>query len=272
MKTLLICHEGALLNREGLSRWLASFSDLVGVIILHDSRHRIWGQLRREIKRVGPLRFLDVAAFRIYYRLFLSQADSLWETRKLAELQSLYPEIRADIPILHTASPNTSEVEQFIRETSPDIMIARCKMLLKESIFSIPTHGTFVLHPGICPEYRNSHGCFWALVKDDLNNIGMTLLRIDKGVDTGPVYGYYSYKFDERSESHTIIQQRVVFENLEALRAKLVVICAGAAIPLDSSGRSSATWGAPWLTAYLSWKRKARQRSKCGSFHSITTM
>jgi len=272
MKTLLICHEGALLNREGLSRWLASFSDLVGVIILHDSRHRIWGQLRREIKRVGPVRFLDVAAFRIYYRLFLSQADSLWETRKLVELQSLYPEIRADIPILHTASPNTSEVEQFIRETSPDIMIARCKMLLKKSIVSIPTHVTSVLHPGICAEYRNSHGCFWALVKDDLNNIGMTLLRIDKGVDTGPVYGYYSYKFDERSESHTIIQQRVVFENLEALRAKLVDICAGAAIPLDSSGRSSATWGAPWLTAYLSWKRKARQRSKCGSFHSITTM
>jgi len=271
MKTLLICHEGALLNREGLPRWLASFSDLVGIIILHDSRRRICGQLRREIKRVGLVRFLDVAAFRIYYRLFLSQTDSLWETRKLTELKSLYPEIRAGIPILHTASPNTSETEQFIRKTSPDIMIARCKMLLKESIFSVPTHGTFVMHPGICPEYRNSHGCFWALVKGDLNNVGMTLLRIDKGVDTGPVYGYYGYRFDERSESHTIIQQRVVFENLDALKSKLLDIYAGTAIRLDTSGRQSATWGAPWLTAYLSWKRKARQRSKCGSFRSITT-
>ncbi len=272
MKTLLICHEDADLNREGLSRWLASFSDLVGVIILRDSRRRIWRRLRREIKRVGIIRFLDVAAFRIYYRLFLSQTDRRWERRKLTELKSLYPEIRDDIPIFHTANPNTSEMEQFIRKVSPDIMIARCKILLKESIFSIPAQGTFVMHPGICPEYRNSHGCFWALAKSDLNNVGMSLLRIDRGVDTGPIYGYYSYEIDERGDSHVIIQHRVVFDNLDALKNKLLDICAGSASPLDTSGRLSATWGAPWLTAYLRWKWKARQRSKCGSFRSITTM
>lgn len=272
MKTLLMCHEDAILNREGLSRWLASFSDLVGVIILHDSRRRLYHHLRREIRRVGAARFLDVAAFRIYYRLFLSQKDRLWETRMLTELRRLYPEISPDVPVLHTAHPNSSETELFIRKTSPDIMIARCKMLLKESVFSIPARGTFVMHPGICPEYRNSHGCFWALVRNDLNNVGMTLLRIDKGVDTGPVYAYYSYRFDEQRESHIVIQHRVVFDNLGALAVKLLEIATGVAVPLDTSGRLSATWGAPWLTAYLRWKWKARQRSKCGSYRSITTM
>jgi hypothetical protein len=30
-------------------------------------------------------------------------------------------------------------------------MIARCKTLLAGRIFTIPTVGTFVMHPGICP-------------------------------------------------------------------------------------------------------------------------
>ena len=51
------------------------------------------------------------------------------------------------------------------------------------------------MHPGICPEYRNAHGCFWALANRDLNKVGMTLLRIDKGVDTGPTFGYYTYPY-----------------------------------------------------------------------------
>jgi methionyl-tRNA formyltransferase len=83
------------------------------------------------------------------------------------------------------------------------------------------------MHPGICPEYRNAHGCFWALANGDSARVGMTLLKIDKGVDTGPVYGHYTYPYDERHESHVVIQHRVVFENLEALREKLEHIAAG---------------------------------------------
>ena len=86
----------------------------------------------------------------------------------------------------------------------------------------------------------------------------MTLLRIDKGVDTGPVYGYYSYPYDEARESHVVIQYRVVMENLRELEKKLVEIYDGEAMPLDTSGRESAVWGQPWLTSYLKWKRRAR--------------
>jgi len=32
VKTLLICHHDAVLDRIGLARWLASFSELVGVV------------------------------------------------------------------------------------------------------------------------------------------------------------------------------------------------------------------------------------------------
>lgn len=262
MKTLLICHEEAKLDQKGIARWLASFSNLVGIIVLQETKRQIWGHIRREVKRVGIIRSFDVIAFHTYYKLFLAKRDKIWLDQKLNELYGIYPEIPKDISILHAHSPNTPEAEQFIRKLSPDIMIARCKTLLKENIFSIPSRGTFIMHPGICPEYRNAHGCFWALANDDLNKVGMTFLKVDAGVDTGLIYGYYSYNYDEVNESHMIIQRRIILENLESLQTKVIEIYAGRAVPLDTSGRPSATWGQPWLTSYLKWKCKARMRHK----------
>jgi methionyl-tRNA formyltransferase len=262
MNTLLICHDGAQLDQVVLARWLNSFSNLVGIVIIQEPRNRLWRRVRREIDRVGTFRFLDVLAFRLYYRCLLATKDERWERQELREKCLVYGNIPPDTAILKTSSPNTQATESFIRRLNPDLVLARCKVLLKESIFSIPAKGTFVMHPGICPEYRNAHGCFWALANRDLNKVGMTLIRIDKGVDTGPAFGYYSYPFDEVHESHVVIQHRVVLENLDALRSKFLEIFKGAAIPLKTSGRPSAAWGQPWLTKYMEWKSSAKKISQ----------
>jgi hypothetical protein len=258
IKTLLLCHDGARLDQEGLAGWLASFTTLAGIVVLRERRQRVWKRIRREIKRSGPIRFLDVLAFRLYYRVYLAARDRRWEERKLEELRRSYP-LPAEVPVLITHSPNSPEAAAFITAQAPDMMIARCKSLLREDIFSIPGKGTLVMHPGVCPEYRNAHGCFWALANGDLERVGMTLLKVDKGVDTGPVYGYYGCSIDELNETHVIVQARVVLENLPALEDKLREIERGEAKPIDTTGRHSATWGQPWLTAYLRWKRRARR-------------
>jgi hypothetical protein len=262
MRTVLICHEEDRLNRIGLARWLASFTDLAGIIALRETNQRFLRRVRREVKRVGAMRFPDVLAMRLYYGLFLAAKDRAWEEARLAELCRRYPDIGPQTRVLTTPSPNSPEAEQFLKEIQPGIIVARCKQLLNERIFRLAAQGTFVMHPGVCPEYRNAHGCFWALANRDLQRVGMTLLRIDRGVDTGPVYGYYTYPFDERSESHIVITHRVVFDNLDALQIKLREIHQGCAQPLDTSGRKSQTWGQPWLTRYLAWKRAARRSSR----------
>jgi hypothetical protein len=259
MKTLLICHDGAHLDQVVLAGWMNSFSNLVGIVIIQEPPSRIWRRAWREIKRVGALRFLDALAFRFYYSIFLAGKDRRWERQELREKCLIYGDIATDTAILKTLSPNTQETEAFIRKMNPDLVLARCKVLLKEGVFSIAAKGTYVMHPGICPEYRNAHGCFWALANRDLNRVGMTLLRIDKGIDTGPVFGYYTYSFDELHESHIVIQHRVVLENLDALRSKFLEIFNRTAIPLNATGRPSATWGQPWLTKYLKWKYRARR-------------
>jgi hypothetical protein len=266
MRTLLICHDGAALDQVGLARWMASYSRLSGIVVISETNHRIWKRVRREVKRVGIGRFLDVLAFRLYYRLVHAARDLRWEKRLLAQLNERYPD-RGSVPILYTPSPNSSEALEFIRSAAPDIMIARCKTLLKEEVFSSPSVGTFVMHPGICPEYRNAHGCFWALANADTSHIGMTLLRIDKGVDTGAVYGYFTCDFDEVRDTHAVIQSRVVFDNLDALRLKLEEIYSGSAQTIDTTGRASATWGQPWLSRHLMWKWRARRGRKKNESH-----
>jgi hypothetical protein len=199
---------------------------------------------------VGFVRFLDVLAFRAYRCVAQAAADRRWEAAALGRLRAEFP-APPSAPELVVASPNSPEAEAFIRGRAPDLVVARCKTLLAARIFSIPPHGTYVMHPGICPEYRNAHGCFWALANGDPDNVGMTLLRIDRGVDTGPVYGYFRVAADPARESHTITQHRTVLEHLVPIRDTLVGIVEGRARPLDTRGRRSAAWGQPWLSAYL---------------------
>jgi methionyl-tRNA formyltransferase len=258
---VLVCHAESRLNREGIARWLASFTDLAGMIVIEERSSHAWARVRREIKRVGLLRFLDVIAFRLYYRLALAGADGRWLERQLERLAERQGDVPATMEVLRTADPSSPEAEAFLRRIAPDLMVARCKRILKERVFSIPRLGTFVLHPGICPQYRNAHGAFWALAERDLGHVGMTLLKVDRGVDTGAVYGYYSYDFDEARESHVVIMTRLVLENLDRLRDTLLDIHDGVAAVVDTTGRPSAVWGQPWLTRYLRWKREARRRT-----------
>ena len=188
--------------------------------------------------------------------------DAADEQRILERVSSEYPPLSEDLPVVETERANSNEVGRFLRNIQPDLMIARCKVILKPEIFQIPRLGTFVMHPGICPEYRNAHGCFWALAERDLQNVGMTLLKVDKGVDTGPTYGYFSYPYDECAESHIVIQHRTVFDNLHQLRDKLLEIEQGSAGTINTAGRKSGAWGQPWLTRYLAWKNAARKRAK----------
>jgi hypothetical protein len=262
LRTVLICHGDDALNREGLARWLGSWTRLAGVVVIDEPSQRLWRRVKREVRRVGLLRFLDVLAFRLYYRLFLQRRDRRWEEQALAELCRTYPALGPDTQVLHTPSPNTPQTEAFLRTLAPTLVVARCKTLLRSGIFTIPERGTFVMHPGICPEYRNAHGCFWALARDDGANVGMTLLQIDKGIDTGPVYGYFHCAHDETADSHVVIQHKVVFANLDALRERLRAIAAGSARPLETAGRASGEWGQPWLTAYWAWQRRARRRKR----------
>ena len=257
---VLICHQQDQLDSVGLAAWLASTMRLAGIVEIQDGTAKKWRAARREIQRSGLLGFADVLAFRAYARLRLARPDADWADAELARLRERYPVSLSKIPKRVVRDPNCEAARSFIKRLAPDLIVARCKFILKPDVFNLARAGTYALHPGICPEYRNAHGCFWALANRDLDRVGMTLLRIDRGVDTGPVLLHATCSFDEVRESHNVIQRRVVFENLERIGQALLATASGhPPVPVDTSGRASAAWGQPRLTRYWRWKRAARR-------------
>src|SRR5262245_6514142 len=121
MRTLLICHVEAALDREGLVRWLGSFSTVVGTVVIREPAGRRRRRIVREFKRVGFGRFLDVLAFRLHYALTAARADRGWERRELDRLRARFPAPPNAAEIV-VDSPNTPAAEQFIRDGQPDLV------------------------------------------------------------------------------------------------------------------------------------------------------
>ena len=211
---------------------------LAGIVQIAGDRARQWRVARREIARRGIVSFVDTLAFRVYSQLRLAREAAAWSRSELERLRARYPVALDNIPTLRVADPNDPSAQAFIAALAPDLIIARCKFILKPAVFELARHGAYAIHPGICPEYRNAHGCFWALTRRDLQRVGMTLLRIDRGVDTGPVLLQATVPFDEVRESHHVIQGRVVFENLDRIGNALLTVARGQPTEwIDTTGR-----------------------------------
>lgn len=258
ISTVLICHADEPLHTDGVARWLHASTELRGIVLIREPGRLFWRRVRREWKRSGTVGLLDVLAFRIFYRLRLRGQDRAWHASTLAALRDRWPSVPSAVPTIEVSTPNAPEAEAFIRALAPDAALALCKHILAPRIFELPRAGTFVCHPGVAPEYRNAHGCFWAMASGDFERVGMTMLRVDRGVDTGPIFGYFSYPFDASRESHIEVQNRVLLDNLDGVAALLERIVAGEAEPIPVDGRASGAWGQPRLSSYARLRRRLR--------------
>lgn len=80
---------------------------------------------------------------------------------------------------------NSKATAQLIADCEPDLMFVCGAPILKESIFSIPKHGSINFHFGYSPKYRGHHCLLWPFIHGDYENLAGTFLKIDKGIDTG---------------------------------------------------------------------------------------
>ena len=58
--------------------------------------------------------------------------------------------------------------------------------IIPEKLLSVPSLGTICYHPSILPRHRGASAINWAIIQGDTRT-GLTILWVDKGIDTGPV-------------------------------------------------------------------------------------
>ena len=80
------------------------------------------------------------------------------------------------------------EFIRFLYSWSPDVgLVAGFSSIISEEIFSIPKLGMFNQHAGRLPEYRGGSPINWQIINDE-PLLGATLIKIDSGIDTGPIF------------------------------------------------------------------------------------
>jgi folate-dependent phosphoribosylglycinamide formyltransferase PurN len=239
--------------------WAASRFPFDGFIVIKKSRPW-WGEyLWRRARRLGWKKVFDEVLLRVYWLLFRRRSDH-------AQLRTLMSEVQHDIPASYSRPPvywvddiNSDEAVELLKNLRPDVCVLMVHPILKEKIFSLPPLGMLVFHPGLTPEYRGPHSAFWATLNNEFWGIGWSLLRLNKGIDTGKVLAQDSARtVDPLRESHVIMQHKAHVEGLPGVVETLRRLERGEAPEISTAGRRSTNYTHPGFTDYLKMRKTLR--------------
>jgi len=132
---------------------------------------------------------------------------------------------RRGIPYLRVTPRNLPELRTLLARLQPDVgCIASMNRLLPEDCFSVPRHGFINFHPSLLPRLRGPNVWFWQYHEMDTQG-GATIIRIDRGEDTGDVLRQESFPVPlglrpERLQEQAIaVGTRLMLATLDDLEA-----------------------------------------------------
>jgi len=177
-----------LTNNSGSAKFIANSLNQKGLLdatIIEDASAKTITKILREIKsspwKKIPGKILDYCAIWFYSKL----------ANRYIEKYLLKPKNIKTFPkeiVLHRVK-NASGFKclSILNSLEPELIIVFGTSILKPEVLSIAKKYTLNVHGGIVPKYRNVHSDFWAISKNDLKNIGTSILHLDPGIDTGDI-------------------------------------------------------------------------------------
>ena len=92
-----------------------------------------------------------------------------------------------DIPLVKSKNVNDQIVIDEIKSSKLDwLFIIGWSQIALPKLLNAPSKGVLGAHPTLLPTGRGRAGIPWAILKD-LKETGVTLFKLDNGVDTGPI-------------------------------------------------------------------------------------
>jgi len=91
------------------------------------------------------------------------------------------------LPLLQPEKASGTDSCASIRALEPDLLVVVAfGQLLKRELLSIPPWGGLNIHASLLPKYRGAAPIQWAVIHDE-QETGLTAMRMEEGLDTGPV-------------------------------------------------------------------------------------
>jgi methionyl-tRNA formyltransferase len=121
------------------------------------------------------------------------------------------------IPVMQPEKLRQPEAMQQLRLWNPDlIVVAAFGQILRKDVLDLPRHGCINVHASLLPRWRGAAPINAAILHGD-EETGITIMRLDVGLDTGPMLSKRSMRItrDETAGS--------AFEKLSQLGAGLLL-------------------------------------------------
>jgi methionyl-tRNA formyltransferase len=103
------------------------------------------------------------------------------------------------VPLLKIHNINDLEVIEALKKHEIDwLFIIGWSQIAKKEVLETPTKGCIGMHPTLLPVGRGRAAIPWAIIKG-LNQTGVTMFKLDEGVDTGDIIGQGVIELEKNS-------------------------------------------------------------------------
>lgn len=111
---------------------------------------------------------------------------------------------KRNLPILQTSTLRDPAVRERIIGIEPDlIVVAAFGIILGRWVLDLPRHGCVNLHASLLPSYRGANPIATAILEGD-HVTGVSLMRMERGLDTGPVYATAALQIEASDTTVTL--------------------------------------------------------------------
>lgn len=204
--------------------------------------------MKNRAKKLGWFNVLGQITFGL---LVLPILRNLAQKQKIHVIQKLGlndAEIDSE-KLIDVSSVNAPETIDLLKEINPDVVIVNgCRIVSKKVLNAV--NAVFInTHEGITPRYRGIHGGYWALVNRDLENCGVTVHLVDKGVDTGGIL-YQARIQPEKQDNFTTYPYYQTAAGIPLMKQAILDVMNGNIQPKQSKLESK-IWYHPTFGQYL---------------------
>ncbi|MCL2122750.1 MAG: methionyl-tRNA formyltransferase, partial [Desulfovibrionaceae bacterium] len=106
---------------------------------------------------------------------------------------------RYGLPIRQPEHFNAAEQRDELARCAPDVLVAvACGLILPQAILEIPRLAPVNVHASLLPRYRGAAPIQRAIM-DGCERTGVTIMHMDAGLDTGPVYAVREMEIGEHT-------------------------------------------------------------------------
>ena len=118
------------------------------------------------------------------------------------------------------------ELADIVQKTQAELVITLAYgRLIKTSELQIPKHGWLNVHFSLLPKWRGAAPVQRAIAAGDEQS-GVTVFKLEQGLDTGPIYSTLSYPLNERSRSDEVLKDLSSL-SIQPVNQALIMIAAG---------------------------------------------